>query len=152
MKIYAAIPGYIRCRKGSASDFRPERAVVCGTVFGDLGRNLREALRTNDIENRMDDRGFRVSVRNRDVARDLGKSQQEVSLVVNALFARLATAILDGERITISSFGTFTPKDRPEHNGYDPHRRVSMRIPACRTVHFTASSVLQRRIRERHDA
>ena len=82
----------------------------------------------------------------RDVARDLGKSQQEVSLVVNALFARLATAILDGERITISSFGTFTPKDRPEHNGYDPHRRVSM------TVHFTASSVLQRRIRERHDA
>ena len=56
----------------------------------------------------------------RDVARDLGKSQQEVSLVVNALFARLATAILDGERITISSFGTFTPKDRPEHNGYDP--------------------------------
>ena len=88
----------------------------------------------------------------RDVARDLGKSQQEVSLVVNALFARLATAILDGERITISSFGTFTPPDRPEHNGYDPHRRVSMRIPACRTVHFTASSVLQRRIRERHDA
>ena len=55
----------------------------------------------------------------RDVARDLGKSQQEVSLVVNALFARLATAILDGERITISSFGTFTPKDRPEHNGFD---------------------------------
>ena len=45
----------------------------------------------------------------RDVARDLGKSQQEVSLVVNALFARLATAILDGERkVYVAYLGELT--------------------------------------------
>ena len=88
----------------------------------------------------------------RDVARDLGKSQQEVSLVVNALFTRLATAILDGERITISSLGTFSLKDRSERRGYNPHRRVSMTIPAGKTVRFAASAVLQRRIRKCYDA
>lgn len=86
----------------------------------------------------------------RRVAAELGLTMREVQPVVNALFEQMAASLLDGDKITISSLGTFSLKERPARTGYDPHRRIRITIPAGKSVRYAASPSLLRRLRARH--
>ena len=88
----------------------------------------------------------------REVSKRLGRSVAEVLPVVSELFEQMAATILEGEKVTVSSLGTFSLKERPQHRRYDPYRKVPIVIPAGKAVRFTVSPSLQRRIRARYDA
>ena len=75
----------------------------------------------------------------RRVAAELDLTICEVQPVVNALFEQMTEALLDGEKIAISSLGTFSLKESPARNGYDP---------ASTSVRYAVSPSQQRRLRE----
>ena len=84
----------------------------------------------------------------RRVAAELDLTICEVQPVVNALFEQMTEALLDGEKIAISSLGTFSLKESPARNGYDPYRRARITIPASTSVRYAVSPSQQRRLRE----
>ncbi|MCD8274413.1 MAG: HU family DNA-binding protein [Alistipes sp.] len=86
----------------------------------------------------------------RRVAAEPGLTIRAVQPVVNALFEQMAASLPDGDKIAVSSLGTFFLKERPAHTGYDPHRRMRITIPACKSVRYAVSPSLLRRLRERY--
>lgn len=86
------------------------------------------------------------------VSKELGKPMSEVLPVVGTLFEQMAATILDGEKVTIASLGTFSLKERPQHRRYDPYHKVPIVVPAGKAVRFAVSPSLQRQVHERYDA
>ncbi|WP_195272068.1 HU family DNA-binding protein [Alistipes putredinis] len=82
----------------------------------------------------------------RQVSQELKKPMKEVLPIVNALFDQIVRSILDGQKVTISSLGSFRLRDCRERNGYDPYRREHILVPAGRSIRFTVSPALQERI------
>ena len=69
------------------------------------------------------------------VAKETGLKRKEVEAVVNATFAGIEAAILEGEKVQIVGFGTFEVKDRPERTGINPAtRKVRIIILAILTT------------------
>lgn len=86
----------------------------------------------------------------RQVSQKLGRPMGEIVPIINALFECMAASLLDGQRITITSFGSFRLRDYCERKAYDPYRREHIIVPAGKSVRFTASPSLQERIAQRH--
>lgn len=77
------------------------------------------------------------------VSRKLNLPVREVALVINALFECMASSLLDGQKVTIASFGSFRLRDSRERKAYDPYRREHILVPAGKSVRFTTSPALQ---------
>ena len=84
------------------------------------------------------------------VAKESGKPIKEVIAIISALFDTMAGSILDGEKISITSLGSFCLKVRKQHKGHDPHRNVPIIIPESMSLKFEVSPSLQHKIKERY--
>lgn len=80
------------------------------------------------------------------VSRKLNLPVREVAPIINALFECMASSLLDGQKVTIASFGSFRLRDSRERKAYDPYRREHILVPAGKSVRFTTSPALQERI------
>ena len=86
----------------------------------------------------------------RQVSKMLERPMREVAPIVNALFDCITASILDGQKVTISSLGSFCLRDHCERMAYDPYRREHILIPAGKSVRFKTSPALQERIDMRY--
>lgn len=86
----------------------------------------------------------------RQVSQKLERPMRDVAPVVNALFECIVSSLLDGQKVTVSSLGSFRLRDHCERKAYDPYRREHIIVPAGKSVRFTASPSLQERIAQRH--
>ena len=61
------------------------------------------------------------------VAANTEMSKKSAEQAVSAVFEALGKAMTEGEKITISGFGTFEVRERAERQGINPRTRVQAR-------------------------
>ena len=77
------------------------------------------------------------------VAANTEMSNKNAELAVNAAFDALANALTEGEKISISGFGTFEVRERAERQGINPRTREPITIAASRSIVFKPGKALK---------
>ncbi len=65
---------------------------------------------------------------------------------INILTTTIQDALVGGEKVTISDFGTFTVSQRREFKGHNPKNGEAMDVPARRIPVFRAGKGLKRNL------
>ena len=76
-------------------------------------------------------------------AKDNDLTKKEVAQVLDALIGAAEEALVAGDAIQLTGFGTFAAKQRSAHNGRNPKTGEVVEIPASRTASFAPSKVLK---------
>lgn len=63
--------------------------------------------------------------------------------IVEAIFGRIKTALINGESVRLADFGTLSIRDRAEHQVRNPRTGELMKQPASKRVHFTTGKALR---------
>ena len=66
--------------------------------------------------------------------------------VLEALISSLQEALVAGETVTFSGFGSFKVNTRAERQGHNPRTGEVMTIPSCKVVKFTPGKGLKEAI------
>lgn len=69
--------------------------------------------------------------------------QRDAELAVKAILEAISEALIDGQRIEIRGFGSFSVNHRPSRTGRNPRSGESVEIPAKRVPHFKAGKALR---------
>lgn len=72
-----------------------------------------------------------------------GLTKKDAEHVINAAIDSLTAALVKGEKVQISGFGTFEIRERDARIGRNPHTRESIEIPATRVPAFKPSKALK---------
>ena len=80
--------------------------------------------------------------------RDVGLSKHESSLMLETVLEHISNALTDGEIVKLSSFGTFTSRQKRERIGRNPKTGVTATINARRVISFKPSKLMKARINE----
>ena len=78
--------------------------------------------------------------------RDVGLSKHESSLMLETVLEHISNALTDGEIVKLSSFGTFTSRQKRERIGRNPKTGVTATINARRVISFKPSKLMKARI------
>ena len=80
--------------------------------------------------------------------RDVGLSKHESALMLETVLDHISNALIDGEIVKLSSFGTFTSRQKRERIGRNPKTGVTATINARRVISFKPSKLMKARINE----
>ena len=72
---------------------------------------------------------------------DLKKKDAEAA--INSVFTAITDALVAGEKVQVSGFGSFETKQRAERIGRNPHTHEEMKIPAFKSASFSPSKTLK---------
>ena len=78
--------------------------------------------------------------------RHVGLSKHESGHMLETVLDQISTALINGESVKLSSFGTFTPRQKRERIGRNPKTGVSATINARRVISFKPSRLMKERI------
>ena len=76
-------------------------------------------------------------------AQNAGLTKKDTERVLNAAIDAITAALVRGEKVQISGFGTFEIKDREARIGRNPHTKEAIDIPATRVPVFKPSKALK---------
>ena len=76
-------------------------------------------------------------------AENAGLTKKDTERVLNAAIDAITLALIRGEKVQLSGFGTFETKDREARVGRNPHTKEAIDIPATRVPAFKASKALK---------
>ena len=76
-------------------------------------------------------------------AENAGLTKKDTERVLNAALDAISLALVRGEKVQLSGFGTFETKDREARVGRNPHTKEAVEIPATRVPAFKASKALK---------
>ena len=79
-------------------------------------------------------------------AESTGMTKKDTERVLNAAIDAITAALIQGEKVQLSGFGTFEAKTREARVGRNLHTRETMEIPATRVPGFKASKALKDRV------
>lgn len=80
------------------------------------------------------------------VFREVGLSRNESAQLVETVLQHMSDALVQGETVKISSFGTFSVRDKTARVGRNPKTGDEVPILPRRVLVFRASHVLKNRI------
>lgn len=80
------------------------------------------------------------------VFRDVGLSRQESSALVASILQHISDALVRGEQVKLSSFGTFSLRDKAERIGRNPKTGEEAPITPRRVLSFRASQLMKDRV------
>ena len=80
------------------------------------------------------------------IYQELGISHAESGEIVDAAIEEVILALIAGEQVKLSSFGTFKIRRKKERIGRNPKTKQEVPISARRVVTFHSSNILTRRI------
>lgn len=80
------------------------------------------------------------------VYREIGLSRNESSEMVESILERIAAALVEGETVKISSFGTFAVREKGARMGRNPKTGDEVPIDPRRVLVFRPSHILKDRI------
>jgi len=80
------------------------------------------------------------------VFREVGLSRNESAQLVESVLGHMSDALARGETVKISSFGTFSIRDKAARIGRNPKTGVEVPISPRKVLVFRASHVLKERI------
>ena len=76
-------------------------------------------------------------------AENAGLTKKDTERVLNAAIDAITLALVKGDKVQLSGFGTFEAKDREARVGRNPHTKEAIEIPATRVPSFKASKALK---------
>lgn len=82
------------------------------------------------------------------VYEELGLSRNESAEFVEEILSEVSEALISGENVKISSFGSFYVREKGERVGRNPKTGVEVPITPRKVVVFRASHVLKDRIQD----
>lgn len=80
------------------------------------------------------------------VYKEVGLSRNESAELVEAVLEEISQKLVQGENVKISSFGSFTVREKGERIGRNPKTGVEVPILPRKVLVFRASHVLKSRI------
>ena len=80
------------------------------------------------------------------VFREVGLSRNESSDLVETVLKHMSDALVNGEQVKISSFGTFSVRDKNERVGRNPKTGEEAPIPPRRVLTFRPSHLMKDRV------
>lgn len=80
------------------------------------------------------------------VYQEVGLSRNESSELVESLLSEVSAALVKGEMVKFSSFGSFSVRDKNERIGRNPKTGEEVSILPRRVITFRASQVLKKNI------
>ncbi|MFA7597180.1 MAG: integration host factor subunit alpha [Novosphingobium sp.] len=80
------------------------------------------------------------------INRKMGFSRAESMALVESILDHMSDAMVKGENVKISGFGTFVLRDKKERIGRNPKTGVEVPITPRRVMTFRASQILKDRI------
>jgi integration host factor subunit alpha len=86
------------------------------------------------------------------VHREIGLSRNESSEMVETILERISNALIAGEAVKISSFGTFAVRDKGARMGRNPKTGEEVPIDPRRVLVFRPSHILKERVNAGGDA
>jgi integration host factor subunit alpha len=79
--------------------------------------------------------------------RQIGLSRADSSTMIESILDHMTTALIDGENVKISGFGTFVLRDKGERVGRNPKTGVEVPITPRRVLTFRASQGMRQRVK-----
>ncbi|SNR58918.1 integration host factor subunit alpha [Puniceibacterium sediminis] len=80
------------------------------------------------------------------VFREVGLSRNESAELVEAVLGHMSDALVDGEQVKISSFGTFSIRDKAARVGRNPKTGEEVPIQPRRVLTFRPSHLMKERV------
>lgn len=77
-----------------------------------------------------------------------GLTKKDTERVINAAVDAITAALVKGEKVQVSGFGTFETRERDARMGRNPHTKESIEIPATRVPAFKPSKALKDSVSE----
>lgn len=84
-----------------------------------------------------------------EVYKKVGFSKSQAAEIVETVFETMKETLERGEKLKISGFGNFTPRDKKTRIGRNPKTGEAIEISARRVVTFKASPVLKAKMNEK---
>ena len=81
------------------------------------------------------------------VASKSGLSKRDAAKAVDAFLDSVEETLVQGDSITFTGFGKFSPQQRKERQGVNPRTGQKVTIPAARVPKFSAGSSLKQALR-----
>lgn len=81
------------------------------------------------------------------VASKSGLSKRDSTRAVDAFLDSITDALRQGESVSFTGFGKFSPQQRKERQGVNPRTGEKVTIPAARVPKFSAGSSLKQALR-----
>ena len=78
--------------------------------------------------------------------RQIGLSKHESAIILESVLTQISNALINGESVKLSSFGTFYPRQKKERVGRNPKTGVAATINARRVITFKPSKLMKERI------
>jgi integration host factor subunit alpha len=78
--------------------------------------------------------------------KQIGLSKHESSLMLESVLDQISNALIDGQTVKLSSFGTFSPRKKRERIGRNPKTGEEATINARRVISFKPSKFMKDRI------
>ena len=76
-------------------------------------------------------------------AENAGLTKKDTERLLNAAIDAITLALVRGEKVQLSGFGTFETKQRAARIGRNPATKESIEIPASKHPAFTAGKALK---------
>lgn len=81
------------------------------------------------------------------INRHVGLSRADASAIIESLLGHVLDALVVGENVKISGFGTFVLRDKAQRIGRNPKTGVEVPITPRRVLTFRASQGLRQKVR-----
>ena len=78
----------------------------------------------------------------------VGLSRSESAQLVEEVIEEISSAVVRGENVKLSSFGSFVVRSKNERIGRNPKTKVEVPIPPRRVMVFKPSNVLKEKVNE----
>jgi integration host factor subunit alpha len=79
--------------------------------------------------------------------RQVGLSRADSAAMVESILGHMTSALLNGENVKISGFGTFVLRDKAERIGRNPKTGVEVPITPRRVLTFRASQGMRQKVK-----
>ena len=80
------------------------------------------------------------------VAKNEGMDTKSAEKAVNAVFAAVADALAQGEKVQLIGFGTFEVRDRAEKEARNPRTGETIKVAATKVPAFKAGAALKAKV------
>ena len=78
-----------------------------------------------------------------EIATKAEMTKKDTDSFVNAFMDVVTKSLMNGEKVTLSGFGTFDITQRKEREGRNPQTGEALTIPASKTPKFKAGKILK---------
>ena len=79
--------------------------------------------------------------------RQIGLSRADAANMIESILDHMTAAVLDGENVKISGFGTFVLRDKGQRVGRNPKTGVEVSITPRRVLTFRASQGMRQKVK-----